>query len=289
MLKIIHMILFYEDGRLGNQLFQLAALKQYFPKHQLLFLGCKDLRLTLKDVDAIFICKDALPRLLRFLLPRVLLKLSQTRILGSIREVRTGEMFKVESKRGLVPRIYVLNESYFQHKDFIVQLNPSFQIDDGLKEKARQWLDANTHKIPGESHLAFVHVRRGDYLVWPDKTHPAVLSKSWYLRAMSNISRNFDSVFFVLITDDHFYAEDCFGGYQNVLISKNDQYVDLALMSLCAHGVLSPSSFAWWGGYFSYRHNLQKGFYIAPRYWAGHAKSSWYPNGFVTEWLTYID
>lgn len=38
------MIIFFEEGKLGNQLFQYYGLKKYFPNDNLIFFGCKDLK-----------------------------------------------------------------------------------------------------------------------------------------------------------------------------------------------------------------------------------------------------
>jgi len=108
---------------------------------------------------------------------------------------------------------------------------------------------------------------------------------------MERIRSQVDKPLFLLLTDDAYYAEDCFGDQPDILISDNDQFVDLALMSLCSHGILSASSFAWWGAWFSLRarKDQMRGIYLGPKYWAGHRDQEWYPEGFISDWITYIE
>jgi len=79
-----------------------------------------------------------------------------------------------------------------------------------------------------------------------------------------------------------------FSKYPNVVISENCQYVDLALMKQCSMGILSASSFAWWGAWFSIQNEKNYSIYIAPKYWGGHRTRHWYPEGFIFDWITYF-
>jgi hypothetical protein len=79
-----------------------------------------------------------------------------------------------------------------------------------------------------------------------------------------------------------------FSKYPNVVISENCQYVDLALMKQCSMGILSASSFAWWGAWFSFQNEKNYNIYIAPKYWGGHRTRHWYPEGFIFDWITYF-
>jgi len=284
------MIFFIEYGRLGNQLFQYAALKELFPEERLVFCGFGDLKSTLALVDAFVIEREKMPRWVKFGLRRLLSSLATLRIIGSVRELRANSTYSIKKRRGLVPGYYLLMPSFFQHEDIASRLNPKFEIRRALNEKAIAWL--YSRNIPSNSsNLVFLHIRRGDYFSWPSRESPAVLDKSWYLRAMDQIRSQVDKPLFLLLTDDSYYAEDCFGDQPDILISDNDQFVDLALMSLCSHGILSASSFAWWGAWFSRKagRNQKGGTYLAPKYWAGHRVREWHPEGFILDWIKYIE
>lgn len=285
------MILFFESGRLGNQLFQYFGLKQCFPCQRLIFIGCDDLHEVIETEDVIFIRKENLQRWLRIgLLVRSMSILSRLRILGLIWEDCKGTSYVVHARRGLLWGISLLQPSYFQHNSVTKRFEDTITIRRHFIDQAKSWLNSNSVQIDRKS-LVFVHIRRGDYLSWPNRMSPAVLSLSWYQRAMASIKARVSNPLFIVLTDDPYYANDVFCGQSDVLISENDHLVDFALMSLCPHGILSASSFAWWGAWFSRQSNAENdvGIYLAPNCWAGHRRKQWFPEGFVTDWISYID
>ena len=281
------MIIFLQNSRLGNQLFQYAALKEFFSNQRLVFFGFGALRQAIESVDAIIIEKEKLPRSLIVGLNYFLSVLATLRIIGAIQESHENSSYAVKKARGAL-NIYLLKPSYFQHQMLIGKLNPSFRLSDVHLRRAADWLNK---KIGNHNHenLIFIHIRRGDYLIWPNREYPAVLDKLWYARAMDQMREKIKNPLFLLLTNDPYYARDCFSDQPDILISENDQLVDLALMSLCQHGILSASSFAWWGAWFSRAHSDIEGTFIAPKYWCGHRKKEWIPEGFIANWITYIE
>jgi hypothetical protein len=282
------MIFFFEYGRLGNQLFQYAALKELYPNQRLVLFGFGTLKQAIESVDAIIVEKENLPRFLMAGLQRLFLMLSKLRIIGAIKETRENTGYVVKKTSGLLLNLRLLKPSYFQHQDVLEKINPSLRLNKDIFRKASDWLDEIVVKSSDQG-LVFVHIRRGDYLTWPSRENPAVLEKEWYVRAMDRMREKVKNPIFLLLTDDPYYAKDCFGDQPDILISENDQLVDLALMSLCQHGILSASSFAWWGAWFSQKRSSDEGIYMAPKYWGGHRKKEWEPEGFITNWITYIE
>jgi hypothetical protein len=281
-------IIFFEYGRLGNQLFQYAALKQLYPNQRLVFFGCVELRQALESIDAFIIEKEKLPRWVMFGLKQLFPLLARLRIIGTIQESHKSSIFFIRKIRGAIFNTYLLKPSFFQHQKMLEQINPHFKIHHAHCRKALDWLSGKSAKSDQKS-LVFIHVRRADYLTWPSREYPAVLDKHWYYRAMDQVRAKVENPTFLILTDDFYYARDCFGDEIDIMISDNDQSVDLALMSLCQHGILSASSFAWWGAWFSKARSHDEGVYIAPKYWGGHRQKEWMPKGFVTHWIAYIE
>jgi hypothetical protein len=285
------MILFFEYGRLGNQLFQYMGLKQFFPGQRLIFIGCDDLHAVIEIEDVTFIQKKNQKRwLIIRLFVRVMSILIRLRSVGLISEVCKESSYAVNARRGLLWGIYLLQHSYFQHNSVTNRFEDTITIRQQYIQLAKSWLNANSVQAD-RNNLVFLHIRRGDYLSWPNRTSPAVLSLSWYQRAMASIKASVSNPLFIVLTDDLYYAKDVFCGQSDVLISENNHLVDFALMSLCHHGILSASSFAWWGAWFSRQSNAENdlGIYLAPNYWTGHRLKQWSPEGFVTDWITYIE
>lgn len=282
------MLIYFENGRLGNQFFAYSALRGLYPNQRLVLFGFGTLKQAIESVDAIIIENRKLPRLLEFGIKQFLVVLAKLRIIGTIQESRENSTYLVKKASGLIFNLHLLKPSYFQHQDVLEKINPSLRLNEDIFRKASDWLEEKVVKS-SDQNLVFVHIRRGDYLTWPSREYPAVLEKQWYIRAMDRMRAKVKNPIFLLLTDDPYYAKDCFGVQSDILISENDQLVDLALMSLCQHGILSASSFAWWGAWFSEKRSSDEGIYMAPKYWGGHRKAEWMPEGFITNWITYIE
>jgi len=282
------LLIYFENGRLGNQFFAYSALRGLYPNQRLVLFGFGTLKQAIESVDAIIIENRKLPRLLEFGIKQFLVVLAKLRIIGTIQESRENSTYLIKKASGLIFNLHLLKPPYFQHQDVLEKINPSLRLNEDIFRKASDWLEEKVVKS-SDQNLVFVHIRRGDYLTWPSREYPAVLEKQWYIRAMDRMRAKVKNPIFLLLTDDPYYAKDCFGVQSDILISENDQLVDLALMSLCQHGILSASSFAWWGAWFSEKRSSDEGIYMAPKYWAGHRKKDWIPGGFITNWITYIE
>jgi hypothetical protein len=281
------MIIICENGRLGNQLFQYVSLRSLFPDQKLILWGFDDLVGLVTSLDATVISANKLPPWLTpSRLGLLLHVLTVLRLMGRIREVSSDSFYKLQKRRGLFRDTYLVESSYFQHHSVADGLKPDFSLRPALLSEAEDWLVGQSIATD-QGHLVFVHIRRGDYLHFPSREHPAVLGLDWYERAMSQIRQQVENPVFLVVTDDLYYAQDVFRDWQDVRISTNRPEVDFALMSLCAHGILSASSFAWWGAYFSRHNRKTPGLYLAPQHWAGHRTMRWFPPGFEADWISY--
>lgn len=283
------MIVFFENGRLGNQLFQYFGLTKYFPNDKLVFFGCEDLKRFFYSVDAWFIPKSSLTRWFRFgILRRIVFFFANIRILGSITEDLHSDDFNLRVCRGLFRNIYIAKNLFFQHRDVLNEIQGTPLLKPYLPEAGLSWLRSKQLNIKLSS-LVFVHIRRGDYLHWPSKESPAVLDLAWYKRAMKLMRQKIENPTFILMSDDLYYLRDVFTETDAFIISDNSAEIDLAIMSLCCSGILSASSFAWWGAFLTRTEQKQSATFLAPMYWCGHRLNQWYPPKFYTDWITYIE
>jgi hypothetical protein len=279
-------ILFFENGRLGNQLFQYCGLKKYFPEHKLILIGCEDLQKHFDAGDGRFIAKSVMSWFPLALLRRIAFFLVAARVLGRITEKRDEEDFELAIRGGLLWNIYVTQNIYFQHRDVVDKIQITPRLNPNLIHVANDWLREKQIN-PNSDPLIFVHIRRGDYLNWPSREFPAVLDLAWYRRAIKSTQEKIRNPIFILMSDDQFYLHDVFEESDRLIISYNPLEVDMALMSLCHSGILSASSFAWWGAFFARAKQRQESTFLAPKYWGGHRVEKWYPAGFISDWITY--
>ena len=52
------MILFFQNGRLGNQILQYYGLKKYFSSHKLIIFGCNELKNLFDNIEYNFFIKS---------------------------------------------------------------------------------------------------------------------------------------------------------------------------------------------------------------------------------------
>jgi hypothetical protein len=284
------MILFFENGRLGNQLFQYYGLRKYFPNQNLVFFGCEDLKKSFDNIAVKFIFKrQQIKKVLFRILRIILLLLSKVRIIGKIKHSVGKKNFKIVVIRSFLLNIYIADSIYFQHHDCIKNIDALPVLKKKLIKISKAWLKKKKI-LSFKNQLVFVHIRRGDYLSWPFAKFPAVVDISWYRLAMLKIKKKINKPIFIIISDDLSYIRKYFKESNFLIISNNQAEVDFAIMSMCSGGVLSPSSFAWWGAFMARSKKIDKAklYFIAPKFWAGHRKKNWFPPYFYTNWINYI-
>jgi hypothetical protein len=130
----------------------------------------------------------------------------------------------------------------------------------------------------------FIHLRRTDLRDLASNANDIrrMLPDGYYLEAVSLLLKRCRDVFYVVVGDDPDYAEALFKDIGPKYVSRLSPHEDLALMSLCEGGVLSNSTFAWWGAFFGGGHLG----YVVPKYWSGLEKKTWYPPGIGANWMT---
>lgn len=286
------MIIFLDNfGRLGNQLFQYTVLKKEYPRERILLVGFDDLYEACELSGVSVFTKSIFRRKIFFnFFKNLLIGLQKIRLISSLEESFFGAEYELLLKRGLVSNIVIVRNSFFQHKKYTSYLPVNVDIKLEYIDQAKLLLNQVSADSPSREHV-FIHVRRGDYVVWPNWDHPAVLPASWYFDVMKYFKNKLSNPIFLILTDDQAYVRDVFLGASDVqLIATGNQYIDFAFMSLCKYGVLSASTFSWWAANFSRKRlSVFSEFeFVAPNYWVGHSCCEWSPPHFQTEWLTYL-
>lgn len=177
---------------------------------------------------------------------------------------------------------YFQNEQYFRNAETLIRQDFTFRFPlDGKN------LELADHMVCIES--VAVHIRRGDYI--SDKNASgvfAICDKEYYEKAIDYIaSKTKEPVFYVFSEDIDWVKENIsFGAYPVSYIDWNRgcrSYVDMQLMSLCAHNIIANSSFSWWAAWLNT--NSEK-IVVAPSQWFRNRKSNdlldqFYPQGWT--------
>ncbi|MEY2990420.1 MAG: hypothetical protein RLZZ163_1336 [Actinomycetota bacterium] len=265
-------------GRLGNQLFEYAALRTWLAaEDRLVLLGFDE---AARAVDWIQARTLALTRNRS----RAYTALVRTAKLVGSAPVRIADANLVRD--GRPQGLMVCEEEYFQEPALIdpVRLGPLRPAASMLR-RADRLLRAGLR--PGDTPV-FVQVRRADYLTWGVAGEPAAVSDDWLWERSHEALQRVPRGRLVLLSDDVPHAVRVLAEFEPI-IGSDDAAVDLAVMSRCAAGVLSPSSFAWWGAWFAVHRSQAPGPFLAPRYWVGHATGRWFPPRMESAFLEYSD
>tara|TARA_Y100001972_G_C7611547_1_gene306591 strand:+ start:158 stop:946 length:789 start_codon:yes stop_codon:yes gene_type:complete len=179
----------------------------------------------------------------------------------------------IEYKNNMFLNGYFQSEKYFNHnRNKIIDLfSPIPQINNLLNKKYQNIIYNNK--------VVSVHVRRGDYLKYSD--YHANIGPNYYTEAIKQFPSNFTFVFF---SDDIKWCKETFKGDNFIFIEKQDDVLDLYLMSKITNNIIANSSFSWWAAWLNTNENKK---IVAPKVWFG-PKNSHLSRKDITpeEWLT---
>lgn len=148
---------------------------------------------------------------------------------------------------------YFQSEKYFADcKELVMNaFEPSEELVNKIKSKYGSLLDGNTCSI---------HVRRGDYV--GNKTYYQC-DLNYFNNALNKINSLEKIDNFIVLSDDIAWCKRNFPPHFT-FIDGNIDIEDLYLISLCKHNIMSNSSFSWWGAWLNKNVNKK---IIAPRLW----------------------
>ena len=258
------------NGRLGNQMFQYAALRGIASK---------------KGYD-FCIPPFSAPRLDNYSLHKCF-KLSNVVNKGFLDNgfppiVVENQFHYDEDLHNLCPNDVSLH-GFFQTEKYFLHISDSIREDFSFYNEI---LDPCKEMISGLENPIFLHVRRGDpnlvdsrgfkwsYTQCSDQ-HPPQPS-SYYEQALSQFDDN--QTVIVVSDSPEWVKEQKIFSDDRFLISEPEEkysdgsytpYIDLCLMSLCSGAIIANSSLSWWGAW------LQngRGKVVAPKMWFGPAYS----------------
>ena len=268
------MIIARSAGRLGNQLFVYAALRKLNTQRETLVLvGFDDLIQNFPELLAES-RHIPLPRKhwWRWASAEKILKYLGLLRLASVITLDSAKRRLVTS-RGILP-LALFNGGWCQDENLIdpdifhtlIHAGNSHPLVEKTGEES-----ALTES--SDDPVFFIHIRRGDYLTWPSPESPAALPESWYAEAMDRIHEIQPRARFLVFSDDDDYAEQFARGKSNTEAITASPRQTLVLMSRCTGGIMSASSFSWWGAQLASRQS--RGPFIAPLHWITWGERRW--------------
>lgn len=254
-------------GRLGNQIFQYAALRGVSAKRGYQVRLPREHELLLTDVFRI-------PE------PRLTAEEEQT-IVNYFQEpgiAFSPELFDIPDHCNI--HGYFQSEKYFAHCER--ELREVLEFRKPVAERAdsaasvllgRRWF--------GEQPTVSMHIRRGDYVEKPEY-HP-LCGEEYYEQALGVMRSQLGRVRVVVFSDEIEWCRQTFVGSEFRFSEGNDTATDLALIASCDHHIIANSSYSWWGAWLG---TAKRKIVIAPRIWRGpKAKNPESPDQVPGEWL----
>jgi hypothetical protein len=158
-------------------------------------------------------------------------------------------------EKNLIIDGFFQSEKYFSnHLEELLKL---FSIDDFNKDLLKK----KYNYIDFENSCS-VHVRRGDYLKYPN-AHPT-LDLEYYQKCVAEtLTKNI-----LIFSDDILWCKENLNFHdKNIFfIEGNTDYNDLWLMSMCRENIIANSTFSWWGAWLNNNKNKKV---FAPNKWFG--------------------
>ena len=277
-------------GGLGNQLFQYAfgymmAREHndnlyldisFYKKHQYKYVGHRDFVLQKLNCPMEFI--KELPSSIRVIESFIVNRLIR-RWNGAIK-IPLGKTYYVKEERHIyMPKVpykpgkinyydgYWQSGLYFEkYKNELANL---FTVSFDLPKEIQGFISL----ISEEKNSVSVHIRKGDFK--GKIGHP--VENQYYIDALIQMKKNINSPCFFVFSDDIEWVKNNidFGSRVHFAEYKgpNGAILDLLCMSKCKHGIMSASTFSWWGNW------SKEGIVIAP-------KGEYYNNKFINNnWL----
>ncbi len=235
-------------GRLGNQMFQYAALKG-IAAHYGYEVIIPNHKQTIRE-KAGFDLK---------------IEIHDPFVMGSL------------GRLGVVQGVLEVNERMFAYDEELVEMCPDntslsgyFQtekyfkhIKDDIKKDFtfhKEILNPCKEMMEDVGEAISLHVRRTDYTTNPNH---AALDLSYYQKALNLMPQGVPVIIF---SDDVEWCkkQEIFESDRFMVSESGNQHVDLCLMTMCKYHINANSSFSWWGSWLADSNRV-----VAPKKWFG--------------------
>ena len=155
-----------------------------------------------------------------------------------------------------------------------------FQFKDEIVAEAQGIINEAANGYQNNCTYVSVHVRRTDYGDWlKDHVNGHLVTPRYFYKAMKEMQSKFSNVLFIIISDDMPWCEKNikFPDFNIAFLGNNNitnPIIDLAIISLTNHSILTHGTFGFWGAY------LSNGDVIQPK---GFSKNLPYPQSSVKD------
>ena len=143
------------------------------------------------------------------------------------------------------------SEKWFKHIES--QIREDFSFKSEILEPCSEMINEVYNPIS-------LHIRRGDFVF--NENH-SLQTIEYYKKALNYFD---DKCYVIIFSDDPDWCnqQEIFSDSRFLVAEGNSNYVDLCLMTLCSGHIIANSSFSWWGAWLANSKSV-----IAPKNWFG--------------------
>lgn len=155
-------------------------------------------------------------------------------------------------------------DGYFQSYKYFEHINDIIRQQFIFKEEVENPANILLNKTRFTNPVS-IHIRRGDYL---GIQHQFPIMDANYYQTAINMFDD-ENYQYIVFSDDIQWCKSIFGEDESIAYIENtSHYIDLCLMSMCKHNIIGNSTFGWWGAWLN---NNPSKRVIAPKTWFGPA------------------
>jgi len=188
---------------------------------------------------------------------------------NSFEKLKEDEDEEVESETPTTRRIidnsglngYFQTEKYFKHieDDIRSEFKFSKEVESDCDSKIKQ-IKSSTN----DANIVSIHVRLGDYKLL-EHIYVPLIKTPYYKLAINHFENELkDDTVFLIFSDEIETCKQLFTGGNCIFAEGGTEAEDMCLMSKCDHNIIANSSFSWWGAWLNENENKQV---IAPKVW----------------------
>jgi hypothetical protein len=263
------------SGGLGNQLFQFTFAKYVSLKFKknVSLIDCTDFAIKKRkwELHNIKIKKNQIPKLVIIFI-YYLSKLNIA-IYRKFNFIFLSFFFFEHKKINFSNKAPIVLYGYWQNIVYLKQ-NDNYIKNKILNNIIKNKILFNNFKINKNKKNIYVaiHVRRDDYFSSKDNSH-GICNPLWYLKAFNKLKINVTNIVPIIFSDDINYVKCKLNikGYIWKSSSKESNFSDLAIMSMCDHFIISNSTYSWWAAWLSQNRNKKV---IVPKFWTKNLETS---------------
>ena len=143
-------------------------------------------------------------------------------------------------------------DGYFQSWKFFAiaseEVRKEFTIKSQYLDKAKVFL--NSVRQNNSTTIIGLHVRRGDFLREGEQQSGATVADAHYIRkAMEFYRQRCRRVLFVVSSNGMWWSRTNIRGPDVIFTPFKEAILDMAVMSLCDHMIITSGTFSWWSGW----------------------------------------